>query len=100
MKEIDKSEKKKLDYNPEITEADKKVLGDKAGNLKTELSDDALLKNREKPVDFTGKELDVPGRTLPKTNKEGSKLKDEENQLYSQGGADNEDLEQTTEHLK
>nr|WP_321222833.1 hypothetical protein [uncultured Psychroserpens sp.] len=93
------TDKEKLDYNPEITEADKKALGDKAGNLKTELSDDELLKNREKPVDFTGKDLDIPGRNL--TNKKANtKLKDEENQLYSQGGASNESLEQTTEHLK
>ncbi|WP_040279135.1 hypothetical protein [Psychroserpens damuponensis] len=92
-------EDKKLDYNPNITEDDKKALGDKAGNLKTELSDDELLKEREKPVDFTGKDLDIPGRSLPNKVKP-SKLKDEENQLYSQGGVSNEDLEQTTEHLK
>nr|WP_321226365.1 hypothetical protein [uncultured Psychroserpens sp.] len=97
MKQIDKKEK--LDYNPEITKEDKSVLGDKAGNLKTELSEDDILKNRERPVDFTGKNLDVPGRTLPK-NRSNSELKDEENQLYSQGGESNESLEQTTEHLK
>ncbi|MFD2914217.1 hypothetical protein [Psychroserpens luteus] len=97
MKQIDKKEK--LDYNPEITKEDKSILGDKAGNLKTELSEDDILKNRERPVDFTGKNLDVPGRTLPK-NRSNSELKDEENQLYSQGGESNESLEQTTEHLK
>ena len=97
MKQIDKKEK--LDYNPEITKEDKSVLGNKAGNLKTELSEDDILKNRERPVDFTGKNLDVPGRTLPK-NRSNSELKDEENQLYSQGGESNESLEQTTEHLK
>ncbi|MGB3606230.1 MAG: hypothetical protein WA775_08355 [Psychroserpens sp.] len=93
-----KSSEKKETYNSNITKDDLQALGDKAGNLKTELSDDELLKNREKPVDFTGNGLDVPGRDLP-TNTSG-KLKDEENQLYSQGGGDNEDLEQTTEHIK
>ncbi|MEM5566164.1 hypothetical protein WNY78_13675 [Psychroserpens sp. AS72] len=97
MKKTDKKEK--LDYNPEITEDDKKALGDKTGNLKTELSEDDILKNRERPADFTGKNLDIPGRTLPK-NRSNSELKDEENQLYSQGGESNESLEQTTEHLK
>lgn len=97
MKQTDKQEK--LDYNPEITKEDKKVLGDKAGNLKTEMSEDDILKNRERAVDFTGKDLDIPGRTLP-NNRPNSKLKDEENQLYSQGGESNESLEQTTEHLK
>ncbi|WP_047546426.1 hypothetical protein [Psychroserpens sp. Hel_I_66] len=99
MKKTNDNKKEKLDYNPEITKEDKKALGDKAGNLKTDLTDDELLKNREKPVDFTGKDLDVPGRDLPK-NRTKLNLKDEENQLYSQGGESNEDLEQTTEHLK
>lgn len=90
---------KDLDYNPEITKEDLKKLGDKQGHLKTETSDDDLLKNRNKPVDFTGKDLDVPGRKLPKDSIH-KKLKDEENQLYSQGSESNENLEQTTEHLK
>jgi len=86
-------------YNPNITEADKKALGDKAGNLKTTRSEDDILKQREKDVDFAGKDLDVPGRDLPsqRTKKD---LKDEENQLYSQGGPGNEDLERTNEHVK
>ena len=89
-------ENKKETYNSEITQEDKNALGDKAGNLKTELSDDSVLKNREKKVDFTGKDLDIPGRNL----EEKKKLKDEENQLYSQGSDDNEDLEITSEHIK
>ncbi|WP_435412809.1 hypothetical protein [Psychroserpens mesophilus] len=83
-------------YNPEITKDDKIALGDKAGHLKTELSDDTLLKNREKKVDFAGKDLDIPGRNSAAKNT----LKDEENQLYSQGSDDNEDLELPSEHIK
>lgn len=80
-------------YNEELTNADKKKLGDKAGNLRRDGGDDRQLINRERPVDFEGEELDVPGRKLPedKTKKE---LKDEENQLYGIGGDDHEDLEQ------
>ncbi|WP_431134242.1 hypothetical protein [Psychroserpens mesophilus] len=89
-------ENKTKTYNPEITKDDKTALGDKKGHLKTELSDDTLLKNRENKVDFTGKDLDIPGRN--KNTKK--KLKDEENQLYSQGSDDNEDLEITSEHIK
>ena len=74
----------KTDYNPEVTKQDLETLGDKKSHLKTELSDDLILKNRTKPVDFTGKDLDVPGRTLPK-DRTKSNVKDEENQLYSQG---------------
>jgi hypothetical protein len=89
-------EQKQKTYNPEITKEDKTALGDKEGNLKTGLNDDILLKNRERKVDFTGKDLDIPGRT-----KETKRiLKDEENQLYSQGSADNENLEITSEHIK
>jgi len=101
MKSEKNIEKKneKLPYNPEITDEDLQAIGDKEGNLKTELSDDELLKERKKKVDFTGKDLDVPGRDLPSQRTQNS-LKDEENQLYAQGSGDNESLEQTNEHLK
>ncbi|TXD84048.1 hypothetical protein ESY86_10925 [Subsaximicrobium wynnwilliamsii] len=95
----EKKDKKQETYNPEITKEDKKALGDKAGNLHTDLSDDELLKEREEAVDFAGSDLDVPGRDLPKNTNHKS-LKDEENQMYSQGGPGNEDLENTTEHVK
>lgn len=88
--------KKTEKYNPEITESDKKKLGDKAGNLRQDGGDDSQLKNRERPVDFEGEELDVPGRKLPE-DKTKKQLKDEENQLYGIGGEDHEDLEQDTE---
>lgn len=95
----DKQKTETENYYPNITKDDLTALGDKDGNLKTELSDDTILKNRTRDVDFTGKNLDIPGRTLQsqQTNKT---LKDEENQLYSQGSDSNEDLEQTTEHIK
>jgi hypothetical protein len=49
--------------------------------------------DRAEEADFEGEDLDVPGRTLPDDKKDNS-LKDEENQLHSQGGEDNENLEQ------
>ncbi len=91
--------KKEETYNSDITKDDLQALGDKAGNLKTDLSDDELLKEREEKVDFAGKGLDVPGRDLPSGTTKKS-LKDEENTLYGQGGTGNEDLEQTSEHVK
>ncbi|WP_378173890.1 hypothetical protein [Aquimarina sp. SS2-1] len=70
-------EKKKNNtmYNSDITENDKQALGEKIEHLRSDEGRDAFLKNREKPVDFAGKELDVPGRTLPKDAK--MKLTDE-----------------------
>ena len=76
-------------YNSNITKDDLQALGDKAGNLKTDLSDDELLKERKEKVDFAGKDLDVPGRDLPSSTTKKS-LKDEENTLYGQGGSGND----------
>jgi hypothetical protein len=69
--------------NPKITEENQNNLGDKKRNLRSDGGDDEQLKNRKRPVDFEGKDLDVPGRTLPE-DRSNQKLKDEENQLYSE----------------
>lgn len=79
-------------YNENITDEDKKTLGDTSGNLRNDSGDDQMLKKRKKPVDFEGKDLDIPGRKLPK-DKTKKTLKDEENQLYSLGGENHDDLE-------
>ena len=79
-------------YNERIKDDDKKILGDKSGNLRNDSGDDQVLKNRKNPIDFEGKDLDMPGRKLPE-NKSKKRLKDEENQLYSLGGENHEDLE-------
>ena len=85
-----------LPYNPDITKEDLNALGDTSGNLKTGKGQDKELLNRNDNVDFTGKNLDVPGRTLPE-DQNGSTMKDEENQLYSQGGPGNDHLEQSND---
>ena len=59
-------------------------MGEKIVHKRTDNGDDAMLKERQKDVDFSVSDLDVPGRNLPK-DKTPKKLKDEENQLYSQG---------------
>lgn len=86
-------------YNSEITKEDINILGDKEQHLRNDGGEDTYLKNRAKDVDFTGKDLDVPGRTLPK-NKTEKAYKDEENQLYSLGSEDNENLEINTINSK
>jgi len=83
---------KEIDYNSEITKDDLQALGDKTGNLRNDNGDDELLKNKVNEQDFIGKDLDVPGRKAPKSTSKKS-LKDEENQLYSLGSDDNENLE-------
>lgn len=92
-----KKDNETKNYNPKITEQDKNKLGERTVQQRTDQQgDDAQLSDREKPVDFTGKQLDVPGRTLP--SERNTKLKDEENQLYSQGGGHNDHLEDAKEN--
>ena len=83
------SKNKNLDSD--VNKEDLENLGEKAENLRSDGGDDKILKDRERPVDFEGSDLDVPGRSLTE-DRDPSKAKDEENQLYSQGGDGNERL--------
>ena len=78
-------------YNSEITEQEKEMLNQE--NLHNDGGDYENLVERERDVDFTGNDLDVPGSDQAKKNQGPSGLKDEENDLYSQGG-NNNDLEE------
>ncbi|WP_179344963.1 hypothetical protein [Winogradskyella ursingii] len=91
-----KNKENEKKYNSDITKEDLNTLGEKNKHMRDKETDDAQLKNRTKDVDFTGKGLDVPGRDLPR-NRPEEKLKDEENQLYSQGSESNSNLEDSTE---
>ncbi|MEP2280581.1 hypothetical protein [Maribacter sp.] len=93
-----KTENKTDTYNPDITEDDLKTLGEKVKNTRTDNGDDSQLDNRNRQIDFAGKDLDIPGRNLPQ-NKTSKSLKDEENQLYSLGGAENENLEHNNDDI-
>ncbi len=85
-------------YNADITNEDLNTLGPKTQHQRqSQQGDDSQLANREKPVDFSGSDLDVPGRSLPK-DRAPSKLKDEENQLHSQGSDHNDHLEDHPNH--
>ncbi len=93
-----KNKKKQADHDANITKDDLLAIGNKGQNLRSDDGEDAALVDRDEKVDFEGKDLDVPGRTLPEDKKTKS-LKDEENQIYSQGGEDNENLEQDSSQL-
>lgn len=75
-----KSEKDELPYNPEVTEHDLDIL--RQENIHGDGGDDQQLKEREDKIDFTGNELDVPGRNETK-EQDKRRLPDEENELYS-----------------
>lgn len=91
-KETSKQKNKKdLPYNPEVTKEDEEALQHE--NLHTDGKEDEELRERKEKVDFTGRDLDIPGRrTAKKSGRKG--MTDEENQLFSQGGPDKENLEE------
>ncbi|MCW3102877.1 MAG: hypothetical protein JWO09_1317 [Bacteroidetes bacterium] len=76
----------------DVTKEDLEALGPK--DLSMDMGDDEDLKHRVHPVDFTGKDLDVPGAELDDAQeKKGSE--DEENNSYSIGGDAHDNLEET-----
>jgi hypothetical protein len=83
------------DNNFNVTNEDLEALGPK--DLSLDMGDDEQLKHRTRPVDFTGKDLDVPGSELDDEQEEkGSE--DEENNSYSLGGDGKESLDEGQEH--
>lgn len=75
----------------DVTEEDLEALGPE--DLSLDMGDDEQLKHRTRPVDFSGKDLDIPGSELD-DDKEEIGSEDEENNGYSLGGDNHEDLEE------
>lgn len=75
----------------EVTEEDLEALGPE--ELSMDMGADEELKHRSRPVDFTGKDLDVPGSELDDAA-ESTGSEDEENNSYSIGGDGHNDLEE------
>lgn len=73
-----------------LNKEDKQALGPK--DLSLDGGDDEQLLDRIDPVDFDGTELDIPGRTLDDDQEELG-AEDEENNHYSLGSDDNDQLE-------
>jgi len=71
---------------------DMMALGPK--DLSMDGGDDELLAHRETAVDFTGDDLDIPGSELDDES-ESVGSEDEENNSYSLGGDDHDDLEES-----
>lgn len=88
-----KTNKKDQKNDSDVSKHDKDLLGKKHKNLRIDGGDDDQLAERIESVDFEGKDLDIPGRELPE-DRSKKDFKDEENQLYSQGGPGNENLDE------
>lgn len=84
-------EKKTAEYNSDVTPREKERLNTE--NVHNDGGDDEILRDRKRKADFEGKDLDVPGSDSAKKNHGPLGLKDEENDVYSQGG-NNTDLEE------
>lgn len=78
-------------YNSNVTKDDLQALGKKGLNMDT--GDDSLLQDRKERIDFSGEDLDVPGRHEANLTP-NSGLKDEENSLFGQGGDRKDNLEE------
>lgn len=84
--DVQKSNKNLTDES-KVTKEDLEALGPKSANLSDDGGDDEQLLNREKPVDFTGKQMDVPGSELDDAQ-ESVGSEDEENNFYSTSNED------------
>jgi hypothetical protein len=89
--EVVKDAPRPLDNESNLTEEDKEALGPK--DLSLDGGDDEQLKHRKWPVDFTARDLDIPGSELDDRN-EMVGSEDEENNSYSLGGDGKENLEE------
>jgi hypothetical protein len=76
----------------DVSEEDLAALGPE--DLSMDGGDDEQLAHRTEPVDFAGKDLDVPGSELDDES-ETVGSEDEENNSYSLGGDDHNDLEES-----
>ncbi|TBW29169.1 hypothetical protein [Gramella sp. KN1008] len=82
-----------LPYNPDITNEDKQALNEK-GRSMNKGQDKAL--DRDRPVDFTAEEMDVPASNDANPDKEGQ-IPDEQNWQYNKKGA-RPDRQKSKEH--
>lgn len=87
---LDRLQEKNSDTEYEITAEDKRALGPKG--LSMDGGDDEELLRRKRKIDFAGEDLDIPGTELDDAQ-EARGSEDEENNHYSLGSEQNEDLE-------
>lgn len=88
---IEEELKPSAQHDSDVNFEDLEALGPE--DLSMDMGDDEQLKHRNRPVDFSGKDLDVPGSELD-DDKEEVGSEDEENNSYSLGGDNHEDLEE------
>ncbi|MDT0676958.1 hypothetical protein [Autumnicola musiva] len=73
-----------LPYNPEVTKEDKQALNEKGRSMNK--GQDKEL-DRDRPVDFTGKDLDIPASNDNLPDNEKNPNPDEQNRQFNERGA-------------
>lgn len=84
-REDDHIEKNDLPYDPNINKDDLQALHQKG--LSMDQGQDKSLAERDRPADFTAKDLDIPGRNERDTTHKESGIPDEENYQFNQRGS-------------
>lgn len=74
-----------LPYDPNVNSDDIQALHERG--LSMDQGQDKALADRERPVDFTAKDLDIPGRNEADTTHNGADNPDEENYQFNKRGA-------------
>lgn len=73
-----------LPYDPNVNDDDMLALHEDGLNMAPD--EDKQLENRDKPVDFTGKDLDIPPREERDTTS-GTEIPDPDNYQWNERGA-------------
>lgn len=81
--EAKKSKPEDMPYNPEVTKEDKQALNEKGRSMNKGQDKDL---DRERDVDFTADELDIPASNSNLPKEEGQ-IPDEQNWQYNKKGA-------------
>lgn len=89
-RESDNIEKTDLPYDPNINRDDEFALNPKGHSM--DRGQDKDLADREESVDFTAKNLDIPGRDERDTTHKNSGNPDEENHQFNEKGVRPDEL--------
>jgi len=92
IREDDQIETNDLPYDPNITKDDLQALDERSINRSP--SEERFLAERDRPVDLTAEDLDIPGTDLADTTHEGTDIPDEENFQYDERGVENTGLDE------
>ncbi|WP_424493600.1 hypothetical protein [Salinimicrobium sp. GXAS 041] len=91
---------KDIDYNPDITPDDKKILNNQSKDEKRADGEDDYFKDRDEPIDYAGADLDLPEMDDKKFNQTRNEADDvERNRKPKESANSNDDARENTETI-